>query len=127
MDIHFYFYITIAAFFVFMGLPLFLMKPWQRKRMMHKLVDYQELMDIFSKTGLKENSYYQRIKSLYNAKSFDRQNIGKQNFFELKFRSFRDSLNFKKAALMAGLCVESQITIISDKQEFLVIFITSSC
>ncbi len=122
MDIYIYFCLTILAFVGFLGFPLLLLKPWKRKQMINQLVDHGHLQILFSKRYA-GGDITLRIKNLVDATAVDNVKLGNQDYFELKFESFRDSLNFKKAVLLAGICMETHITIIREGKEFFVIFL----
>lgn len=124
MDIYIYFCATLLAFIFFFFLPILLIRPWKRKKVFHKLVAPQELKRLTLLMNHNHN-VKQKISDLFDATAVDVLKTGKQDYFELKFRSFRESLNFKKAILTAGICMENHITIIRDQQEFQVIFMTS--
>jgi len=122
MEIYIYFYVMMAAFVFFICLPLLLIKPWGKKKLMHHFKDYQDLRNLFGSTHAKEYVLH-KLSALFDATAMDILRLGEQNYFELKFKSFRDSLNFKKAILLSGICLETHITIIRDQQDFQVIFL----
>jgi hypothetical protein len=122
MEIYIYFYVMIAAFVFFICLPLLLIRPWERKKLTHRFKDYQGLRNLFGSTHAKPYVMH-KLSTLFDATAMDILRLGEQNYFELKFKTFRASLNFKKAVLLSGICLEIHITIISDQQDFQVIFL----
>lgn len=121
MDIHFYFWITIAAFFIFICFPLFILTPYKDSRGTLPSDLAGELKKLKFSLQNPDHAFY-RISELFGATAYDVSKLGRQCYYELKFRSVGDCLRFKSQAVMAGVCNEKHITIIQEKSMYTVIF-----
>ena len=121
MDIHFYFWITIAAFFVFICFPLFILTPNYERRSTRPSDLVEELKKLQFSLQHPDHAFY-RISEHFGATAYDVSKLGRQCYYELKFLSVGDCLRFKSQAVLAGVCTEKHITIIQEKSMYTVIF-----
>lgn len=121
MDVHFYFWITIIAFLVFICFPLFILAPYRQRRESRSADLVRELRKLKFNLQHPEQAFYQ-IRERFGATAYDVSLLGKQCYYELMFRSVADSIKFKRQAVSAGICSEKHITIIREKSMYTVIF-----
>ena len=97
------------------------MKPWVTSKAVDPLLAPVELRNTFFSTNAKDMLVSQTSR-LFGATQVDISTWGRQDYFEFKFNSLKESTSFKSAAVLAGICAERQITIIGSKQEYSVVF-----
>lgn len=115
----------MIGFVFFLFLPVAILKSKTKKVSFHNIFYQRDISFLINRLSAGENVKH-RIQRLSGATSLSMLKTGNDNFFELKFKSFRDSLNFKKAVILSGKCPHSKITIIEDNHEYLVIFLASA-